>query len=102
MQHDRAMRRVVGPRVLQPESLGQVEVELHCRSLPLSSNRVDQLEIELRAVERAAALIVRERPATLVQCVREPLLRILPKLGSAERLVGAGCELNSVRVAERL
>src|SRR5712671_1001634 len=102
MQHDRAMRRVVGPRILQPESFGQVEVELHCRSLPLSSNRVDQLEIELRAVERAASPIVRERLATLVQGVREPLLRILPTLGTPERFVGAGGELDRVRVAERL
>src|SRR5260370_41734108 len=89
MQHDRAVGRVVGPRVLQPESFGQVEVELHPRSLPLSPNRVDQLEIELRTVERAASPIVRERLATLVQGVREPLLRILPTLATPELFVVA-------------
>src|SRR5512140_831412 len=46
MQHHRTLRRVVGARVLNVEPLGQIEIELDCRSLPLSANRVDQLEIE--------------------------------------------------------
>ena len=60
VQHDRTVRGVVGSSVLEGESFGKIEVQLHCRSLPFATDRVDQLEVELGAVERPSAFVVRE------------------------------------------
>src|SRR5207247_2810677 len=80
VQHDRAMRSVVGARVLQAKSLRQIEVELHRRPLPFPAHRIDQLEVELRAVKRAPALMVSQRLTTLVGNIRRPLPSRLPHL----------------------
>ena len=45
------------PHIIQVEALGQVEIELDRRELPLASDRILDLEIDLGAVERAAALV---------------------------------------------
>ena len=73
MQHHRTMRDVVRANVLELEALGEIEVELHRRTLPLAPDRVDELEVELGPVKRAAALVDRERLAARVQHVRERL-----------------------------
>src|SRR3954471_23577493 len=52
MQHRRPVRCVVSACVFEPESLRKIEVELNGRSLPLAADRVDQLEVQLRTIER--------------------------------------------------
>src|ERR1700704_4323796 len=102
VEHDRAVRRVVGPGVLQAKSFGEIEIKCHRRPLPFPADCVNQLEIELRPVECPPSLVVREGLATLVQSISESLLRILPELGTPERLIGPGGELDRVGVAESL
>src|SRR5215510_14402284 len=51
MHHDRLMRPVVGADVFNPETLGQIVIDLNRRKLPEPLNRVDDLEIDLRPVE---------------------------------------------------
>jgi hypothetical protein len=46
---------VVGRDVVQVEALGQVEVDLHRAELPAAAERVLQVELDLRPVERALA-----------------------------------------------
>ena len=43
--------------VVEVEALGQVEVELHGGALPLAADGVEDLDVDLGAVEGAAALV---------------------------------------------
>ena len=52
---------VVGADVLQVEPLRHLVVELNRRALPLPADRVGDVEVDLRAVERAVALVDRVR-----------------------------------------
>src|SRR5665213_2394762 len=45
----------VGAAILQLETVGQDEVDLHGAELPFAADRVVQVDVELRAVERASA-----------------------------------------------
>src|SRR4051812_27917467 len=102
MKHYRAMRRVVGPRVLEREPLGEIEIELDRRPLPFAADRIDELEIELRPVERPAAFIKDELLTAALENGGERLLRAQPLFRSAKRFVRSGGELDGVRIAEGL
>jgi len=52
VQHDRAMTLIVGTDVFEAEALGQLEVGLNRRELPLAADRVAHVDVDLRAVER--------------------------------------------------
>ena len=54
---DRPVLGVVGPDVLQVEPLRQLVVELNRGALPLPADGVGDVEVDLRAVERAVALV---------------------------------------------
>ena len=56
---DRAVLGVVGADVLQVEPLRQLVVELDRGALPLPPDRVGDVEVDLRPVERAVALVDR-------------------------------------------
>src|SRR4029079_18067533 len=100
MQHRRTMRRVIGPRVLETESLGQVEVELDRRALPLTADGVDQLEVELRPVARPATRVDHIFLTAGFEHVRQSLFRARPPFWSSQELVGASGELDGIRVAK--
>ena len=57
MNDDRPMLGVVGADVLQIEVLGLLVIELDRRALPFPADRVGDVEIDLRAVERAVLLV---------------------------------------------
>ena len=57
MHHVRLMRLAIFADVLQPEAHRQVEVELNRAQLPFAAQRVVHFQIDLRAIERAAAFI---------------------------------------------
>ena len=57
VDHDRPVPAVVGPDVLEPEALGQLEVQLHRRHLPGAPDGVARLHRDLGAVEGAPALV---------------------------------------------
>ena len=56
MQHDRAMTLVVGPDVFQPEALWQLEVSLNSAQLPLATDCITHVDIDLGAIERRVTL----------------------------------------------
>ena len=78
MHHDRPLLRAVGRGVGQVEALGQVEVALDGAVLPLASQGVLDLVVDLRAIERAAALIELEGQPDRVGRLLERLGRALP------------------------
>ncbi|EKD61350.1 MAG: hypothetical protein ACD_54C00275G0001 [uncultured bacterium] len=57
MQHHRAVFRAVFADKFRIQPVRQVEIGLEGAALPFAANRVGQFEIELRAVERAIALV---------------------------------------------
>src|SRR5262249_62243964 len=67
MDHDRPLPAAVGRDVLQLEPFRKLEIQLERRALPLAAQRILDLEIDLRPVERAAALIDLERPPGLLE-----------------------------------
>ena len=51
MHHHRLMTSAVLAHILQLKARGQVEVKLHGRKLPQASQNVDELHVDLGAVE---------------------------------------------------
>src|ERR1700675_4924094 len=52
VDHERLFAGTVFGYVFEIEALRQVEVELHGRELPQAPDGVDQLDVDLRAIER--------------------------------------------------
>ena len=61
VDHHRPVLGVVGADVFQVEVLGLLVVELDRRALPLSANRIGDIEVDLRPVERAILFVDRIR-----------------------------------------
>ena len=57
VDHHRAVPLAILADVVDIEPLRQIEVDLDRRSRPLATERVDPLDVDLRAVERAAAFV---------------------------------------------
>ncbi len=94
VDHDRApaLPRLVD--VLDVEALGQLQVDLDRRSLPLAADRVADLDIDLRRVERPTALVhpVLDLPA--LQCLSERRFGRIPLRVGAEAFRRAGGEID--------
>ena len=101
MNHDRPLLDVLLVHVVQVETLGQVEVQLHGGALPFAPDGVRDLDVDLGAVKRAAALVDVVAPPLLGERLDERALRALPNLGTAHALLRLGAEVHlKVREAE--
>ena len=69
---------VVGTRVGQIEALRQVEVELHRAALPGATERVGQVNVDLRSVEGAVALVDAIIDTARLQDTMQRLLGLVP------------------------
>src|SRR5205814_7304963 len=78
VDHDRPLAAAVLRDVLQLEPLRNLEVELERRALPLAAQRILDLEVDLRTVERAAALVDLEFLARLLQHAPQRRFGALP------------------------
>ena len=87
---------------LQAEVQRHLEVKLHGAALPRTAERVLQVEVDLRAVEGAVALVELVIHAKLRQSRLQAVLRSLPVLIGAHGVVGAGGKLHMVLEAELL
>mmetsp|Transcript_242 Transcript_242/g.520 ORF Transcript_242/g.520 Transcript_242/m.520 type:complete len:650 (-) Transcript_242:126-2075(-) len=92
VQHDWLVLLAVGARVLEAEALGQVEVRLDRRALPQPADGVLDLDVDLRAVEGAAALVDAEGPPLGVERILQRARREGPDLVGADGLLGASGE----------
>ena len=84
---------------MEVERLRQREVHLDGGELPVAADRVGEMEVDLRAVERALALRHGVRLAPLVERALERLGGFGPHLLVADRLAGLCRELDA-RLAE--
>ena len=100
VDHDGAMLLAVGSDILKLESLGQLHIQLNGAALPRSSQAVLKMEVKLRAVERAVALVDNIALAHLGDGFLEGVLRKLPVLLVAHMIVGHGAQLDLVGQAE--
>ena len=90
---DRLMFGVVGPDVLQAEALRNLVVELDRRALPPPADGVGDVEIDLRAVEVAAARVERIRLLGLVERQPELSLGMIPRRVFAQPVAGTRRQL---------
>src|SRR6266478_5373748 len=71
VHHERLMLGAVFADVLQAEARGEIEIELHGGELPGTADRVDELDVDFRAVERAFAYHLFERNVHALHGVSE-------------------------------
>ncbi len=74
VDHDRTMFLAVCTDVLQLKSLRKLEVKLDGTALPGSSDRIYQMEVDLRTVECAVAFVYHIIQSQLIQAARSLLL----------------------------
>src|SRR5262245_57230817 len=86
VHHDRLMRLVVRADVFEAEPLRQVEIDLNRRELPQPFDRVHDLEVDLRTVERRLVLNPRIRQPVFVQSLGQRRLRQAPDVVRTEIL----------------
>ena len=90
VDHVRPVLLPVVPDVSQAEPLWQVEVELDGRDLPLASDGVSDVDVDLGAVECAAALVDLVVDPPVDEGRPQRLRGELPLLGFPDGLVGPG------------
>ena len=100
MQHDGAVLRAVLADVGHVELLRHLEVELYRAALPRASDAVFEMEVYLRAVERAVAWVELVFRAGLFERFFQALLREVPEFWIAHRVFGASREFDVVFEAE--
>ena len=98
---DRPLEAAIGGAVLEVEALRQLVVGLDGGHLPLAAERVLDEDVDLRRVERAAALVERVGHAVLVESLAQPALGSLPELVRPEALLRSGGQLRARLEAER-
>src|SRR6185369_13279618 len=79
MNHDRPVLGVVGADVFQVEVLRLLVVELNRCALPLAPDRIRNIEIDLRPVERAIAFVQRVVEAGTRERLLQLGLRVIPR-----------------------
>ena len=100
MDHDRALLLAVLGGILQVEVQRHLEVQLDGAALPGASDAVLEVEVDLRAVERAVALVDGVVQTQLLQRALQAVGRGLPVLVGAHGVLRAGGQLDEVLEAE--
>ena len=102
MDHDRAFLLAVTVGVLQFKVQRQLEVELDGTALPGTAEAVGQVEVDLRAVERAVALVDSILHTHAVEGHAKAFGRKLPVLIGTHGVLGTGGKLDLEGEAELL
>ena len=102
VQNDRLLEEAVLVAVGQAEVVRQLEVKLHGAALPFAAESVLDLEVDLRAVEGAVALVdlVVALAVLLVQNSLQGCLGAVPDLDIAHEIIRTCGELAAVGDAE--
>ena len=99
---DRAVAVVVGTHVLESEALRHEKIELEGPALPFPPQRVGDQDVDLGAVEGAAALVEFVVEAAVAEHAGQPVGGRVVHRRVADRLLGARGERHAVLVAEDL
>ena len=81
------------PDVAEPEALRHLDVELDRADLPRAAERVDHVQVDLRPVERAVALVDDVLEPAAVERRLQRALGEVPLLVGAELVLGPRREL---------
>src|SRR6266513_4048457 len=101
VDHHRALTLALLVHERDVEALGQVEVDLDRRTLPLAPDRVVDLDVDLRRIEDTAALVELVRDVACAERRPQRLFGLVPELVGPEPLLGTRREIDRwVRVAE--
>ena len=100
VNHNRALAAAVHIDVLQVEVQRHLEVQLNRAALPGTAEAVAQVEVNLRAVERAVALVDDVGHTELFQRGFEAVGRILPVLVRTHRIRRTGGQFDEIIEAE--
>ena len=93
MDHERRVLRVVRAHVRQSEPRRHLGIELDRPHLPRATEHVGHVQVDLRAVEGAVALVHLVVDAAPVERAPERGFREIPLLVGSELLLGPGREL---------
>jgi hypothetical protein len=86
VQHHGNMLVAVFTDVGGTEAFGHIEIDLQRTALPVAADGIAQDELQLRAVERAFARVVRVLEATRLERLQERLLGLVPDLSNPKSL----------------
>ena len=101
VDHDGAVLLAVLAHILQVEALGHLEVQLDGAALPGPAQGIGQMEVQLRAVERAVSGVDGEGLSHLGDGGAQRILCKAPALFVANVVVRHGRQLDGVGQAER-
>ena len=90
VNHNGTMLFAVGTRVFKIKSLGKLEVKLNSTALPGSAERIFNVEVKLRTVERTVALIYGIFLTDAFDCVGKRFCGFVPFLFCAHMVLGHG------------
>ena len=90
VNHNGTMLFAVGTRVFKIKSLGKLEVKLDSTALPGSAERIFNVEVKLRTVERTVALLSGLFLAAAFDCVVKRFCGFVPFLSCAHMVLGHG------------
>ena len=88
MDHHGSLALAIAGDVLEIEAFGQVEVELDGRQLPRPTDGVLDVDVDLRAVERTAALLGDVLEPAAIECSSKTFGGLIPQLVLTHRLLG--------------
>ena len=101
MDHDRAVFLSVLARVFEFETLRHLEIQLNGAALPRSADGIFQMEIDLRAVERAVALVDDKGKIHVFQRVGERLRGLVPVFFRTHTVRGTGGQFHMIFKADQ-
>ena len=100
VNHHRPMLFAVRAGIGEVKALGQVHVQLDGAALPRPTDAVLQMEVDLRTVERAVALVDHIVHAQIVQRAAQTVRGHFPHFVRADGIFGAGGQLHVIRETE--
>ena len=94
VNHHRAVLRPVGSDVAQVETLRKIVVQLNRSQLPAPTDRVANLEVDLRPIEGSIAFVDLVLDSSALEGVGQRALRPIPHLVAADALLGPRRQLD--------
>ena len=94
VQHDGTVFRAVFADEFRIQTVRQVEIGLESAALPFAADRVGQLEIKLRAIERAVTFVDLVGKTQTFDGLLQRAFGLVPNLIAAHAHIGAGGEFD--------
>ena len=100
MDHDRTLLFAVFVHIFECKVQRHLKIKLNGSALPGTSQRILQVEVDLRAVKGAVALVDAIRQVQLFQCLYKTLGCLLPIRVAAHAVLRSGGKLNRIAESE--